>query len=177
MPILHNLTCEFRKSLKLCNKRKSIWNESQTAAFRKILDLIAEVTDLFLYDPAKKTHVNCDASHSSLGACLEQETDTGLWVPILFASRFPNSAEPKYNTNEFEFLAVVWACKHFRTYLLGNKFEILTVHKTIILALKEHSGSKPYQSPLTRWAGRLLPFDYDIRHVPGVTLGMADYLN
>ena len=117
---LHNLTCEFCDSLKLCNKRKFVCNESQEAAFRKILDLSAEITDLFYYDPAKKTPVKCDASHRGLGACLEQETDAGLWVPISFASLFLNSAELKYSTNELEQLAVVWACEHFRTYLFGN---------------------------------------------------------
>ena len=84
MPGLHNLTCEFRESLKLCNKNKFVWNESQEAAFWKILDLIAEITDLFYYDPTKKTLVKCDASHRCLGACLEQETDAVLLVPISF---------------------------------------------------------------------------------------------
>ena len=177
MPGLHNLTCEFRDSLKVCNKRKFIWNEPQEAAFQKILELVAEITDLYHYDPAKRTRVKCDASHSALGACLEQETEEGLWVPISFASRFLNTAELKYSTNELELLAVVWACEHFPTCLLGNKFEIITDHKAIISALKEHRGNKPYQSRLKRWADRLLPFDYDIRHVSRATLGMADYLS
>ena len=145
--------------------------------FPKLLDLVAETTDLFHYHPAKKKRVKCDASHSGLGACMEQETDAGLWVPILFASRFLNSSELKYSTNELELLAVVWACEHFRTYLLGHTFEILTDHKSIISALWKHRGNKPYQSRLTRWADRLLTFDYDIRHVPGATLGIADYLS
>ena len=102
MPGLHNLKCEFCDSLKLCNKRKLVWNESQEAAFQKILVLVAEITDLFHNNPAKRTRVKCDASHSSLGACLEQETEEGLWVPISFASRFLNSAELKYSTNELE---------------------------------------------------------------------------
>ena len=121
MPGLHNLTCEFRGSLKLRNKGKFVWNESQEAAFRKILDLIAEITDLYYYGPAKKPRVKCDASHIGLGACLEQEKDAGLWFPISFASSFLNSAELKYSMNELEQLAVIWACENFRTYLLGNK--------------------------------------------------------
>ena len=90
---------------------------------------------------------------------LEQETEEGLWVPISFASRFLKTAELNYSTNELELLAVIWACENFRTYLLGNKFEILTDHKAIISALKEHRGNKPYQSRLTHWADRFLPFD------------------
>ena len=162
MPGLHNLMCEFRESLKFCNKRKIIWNEPQETAFQKILELVAKITDLFHYDPARQTRIKCDASHSGLGACLEQNNDAGLWVPISFASRFLNSAEFESSTNGLELLAVVWSCEHFRTYLIGNTFKIRTDHKAIISALKEHKGNKPYQSRLTRWPDRLLPFDYDL---------------
>ena len=37
--------------------------------------------------------MKCDASHSGLGASLEQETNGGLWVSISFASRFLSSAQ------------------------------------------------------------------------------------
>ena len=89
------------------------------------MELVAEITEMYHYDPAKRTRVKCDASHSGFGACLEQETEKGLWVPISFASRFLNTAELKYSTNELELLAVVWACEQFRPYLLGNKFNML----------------------------------------------------
>ena len=77
------------------------------AAFKKIRGLIAEITVLHRYDPGKNTRVKCDASHSELGACLERETDTGLWVPISFASHFLNSVEVKYSMNKLELLSVV----------------------------------------------------------------------
>ena len=97
-------------------------------------------------------------------------------VPISFDSKFFNSAELKYKTNELEQSLVIWACEHFCTYFLANSFEILTDHKAIILALKKKE-KKTYQFRSTRWADRLLPFDYVIRHVLGTTLGMADYLS
>ena len=59
-----------------------------------------------------------------LGACLEQEIEPGGLAPTAFASRFLNNAEAKYNSNELELLTIVWACEHFRTYLLGNRFQV-----------------------------------------------------
>ena len=54
---------------------------------------------------------------------------------------------------------------------------ILTDHKAIISALKTNRGNKTYQSRLTRWADRLLPFDFDIFHISGCKLGIVDYLS
>ena len=100
-----------------------------------------------------------------------------VWAPIAFASRFLNSAETKYRTNELELLAIVWACEHFRTYLLGKRFVVLTDHKANISALNETYGKKSYQSRLSRWADRLIPCDYEVEHVPGSSLGIVDYMS
>ena len=132
---------------------------------------------MYHYDQSRNSRVKCDASHSGLGAALEQEKEEDVWVPIAFASRFLNDQEKKYSTNELELLAIVWSCEHFRTYLLGNHFVILTDHKAIISALKTNRGNKTYQSRLTRWADRLLPFDFDIFHISGCKLGIVDYLS
>ena len=61
--------------------------------------------------------------------------------------------------------------------MLGNHFVILTDHKAIISALKTNRGNKTHQSQLTRWADRLLPFDFDIFHISGCKLGIVDYLS
>ena len=103
--------------------------------------------------------------------------EPNVWAPIAFASRFLNSAEIKYSTNELELLAIVWSCEHFRTYLLGKRFVILTDHKAIISALNETYGKKSYQSRLSRWADRPIPFDYQIEHIPGSSLGIVDYMS
>ena len=132
---------------------------------------------MFHYDASKASRVKCDASHSGLGACLKQEVEPNVWAPIAFASRFLNSAEINYSTNELELLAIVWSCEHFRTYLLGKRFVILTDHKAIISSLNETYGNKSYQSRLSRWADRLIPFDYQIEHIPGSSLGIVDYMS
>ena len=99
------------------------------------------------------------------------------WVPIAFTSRFLNAAEQNYSTNELELLAVVWSCEFFRNYLLGNQFQILTDKKAIVTALTENHGNETYQPRLTRWADRMLPFEYTISHIAGAKIGKADYLS
>ena len=43
--------------------------------------------------------------------------------------------------------------------------------------LKPNRGNKTFSSRLTRWVDRLLPVDFEVVHVAGRTLGMADYLS
>ena len=129
IPDLHTHTVHLRASLKACNKQSFLWGEEQNKAFNDIIILIAKIPSLYRFDSSKGSRVKCDASHNGLGACLEQEVEPGVWAPTAFASRFLNNAEVKYSTNELELLAIVWACEHFRTYLLGTRFQVLTDHK------------------------------------------------
>ena len=42
---------------------------------------------MYHYDQSRNSRVKCDASHSGLGAALEQEIEKDVWVLIAFASR------------------------------------------------------------------------------------------
>ena len=43
--------------------------------------------------------------------------------------------------------------------------------------MKEHRSNKSYNSRLTRWIDRLLPFDFNIKHIPGAKMGLVDYIS
>ena len=43
--------------------------------------------------------------------------------------------------------------------------------------MKEHRSNKPYNSRLTHWIDRLLPFDFNIEHIPGANMGLVDYIS
>jgi hypothetical protein len=98
-----------------------------------------------------------DASGYTLGAVLSQGT-LGKDQPIAYASRTLNGAELNYSTIEKECLAMVWACKHFRPYLLGKPFQIWTDHKglTWIFNIKDPS------SRLLRWRLLLEEYEFEV---------------
>ena len=75
IPDLHKYTVAFRASLKAEIKRSFSWGEEQDYAFQKIFNLIANIPHLFHYDASNASRVKRDASHSGLGACLEQEVE------------------------------------------------------------------------------------------------------
>ena len=109
--------------------KKFVWGTEYTEIFEDIKKAVANIAKLNYYDPTKETWVKCDASHSGLGASLEQQTENNDWVPISFALRYLNNQEKNYSTNELELLAVVWAVDRFKHYLLGKEFVIATDHK------------------------------------------------
>ena len=106
---------------------------------------------------------------------LEQESNVG-WETIAYASRFLNKAEEKYSINELELLGVVWALEHFKHYLYGHYFTVQTYHRALLSILKERS-TKAHQSRLTRWCDRLIPFHFQIEHIPGSKMGLTDYIS
>ena len=93
------------------------------------------------------------------------------------ASRFLSEHESRYSTNEIELLAVVWSLEHFKHYLYGTELTLQTDHRALLSALNENRGNKTYQSRLTRWVDRLLPFNFNLEHIPGKNMGFADYLS
>ena len=168
--ISHPLRPLLRKSSKF------IWTTEHENCFQEIKTRIANATANSHYNPQLETRVKCDASRSGLGAALEQLTVDG-WKPIAFASRFLNSYEERYSVNELELLGVVWSTEYFKNYLYGKQFKVITDHRALLSIMKEHRSNKSYNSRLTRWVDRLLPFQFDIEHLPGAKMGLVDYIS
>ena len=119
----------------------------------------------------------CDANHNELGAVLEQLSTEG-WRPISFASRYLNDAEKRYLNNELEMRAVVWGVEYFWNSVLVQKFQIVTDHKALVSLLNgNNKKNKTMFSRLTRWLDRLITFDFEVEHMPGAKIGLADYLS
>ena len=74
-------------------------------------------------------------------------------------------------------LAIVWAVEYLRSYVNGVPFKIISDHKALATVLKGQKANKTYSSRLTKWVDRLLPFEFELIHKPGRTLGIADYLS
>ena len=126
------------------------------------------------FETNRTTRVRCDAKKEALGACLEQKYNYG-WHPIAYASRFLNNNQQRYSINELELLPVVWSLEHFKYYLYGLRFTLQTDHQALLSALKDNRGNKTYQSRLTRWVDRLLPFNFSVEDIAGKNMGFADY--
>ena len=54
---------------------------------------------------------------------------------------------------------------------------MITGHRDLLSILKENLSNKSYNSRLTRWIGRLLPFQFDIETLPRAEMGLLDYIS
>ncbi|CAF4482931.1 unnamed protein product, partial [Rotaria magnacalcarata] len=81
-----------------------------------------------------------------------------------------SSSERHYSPTERECLAIVYGCSHFRPYLEGIRFTILTNHK----AIKWLHHTKDLNSRLARWAMQIAAYDVDIQHRPGADNANCD---
>ena len=177
IPNLATLSAPIRPLLSSATSKKKLeWNENHSIAFQNIKNAIQKIVEQKHFNIQKDTRVKCDASKEGRGACLEQKENNN-WQPIAYASRFLNKNEQRYSINELELLAVVWSLEHFKYYLFGSHFTLQTDHQALLSALKKNRGNKTYQSRLTRWVDRLLPFHFKVEHISGKNMGFADYLS
>nr|GFA48511.1 reverse transcriptase domain-containing protein [Tanacetum cinerariifolium] len=72
----------------------------------------------------------CDASNFAIGAVLGQRHEKHF-RPIHYASKTMTDVESNYTTMEKKMLAVVYAFKKFRSYLIMNKSIVHTYHSAL----------------------------------------------
>ena len=115
------------------------------------------------------------ATGVGVGACLKQIDDDGTERVVSYHGRRFNKAERNYTVTECELLAVIEAVKHFRPYLWGRRFRLVTDHMALkwLHTMKE-TVAGGLSSRLTRWTLRLQEHDFEVEHKPGKDHGDAD---
>nr|GEX59761.1 reverse transcriptase domain-containing protein [Tanacetum cinerariifolium] len=113
------------------------------------------------YEP-KPFELMCDASEFAIGAVLRHRIEKHF-RPIHYASKTMIKAESNYTTTEKEKLAIVYAFKKFRSYLIMNKSIVYTDHS----ALKYLFAKKDAKARLLRWILLLQEFDFKVIDTKG----------
>jgi hypothetical protein len=112
------------------------------------------------------------ASNDAIGTVLSQGP-IGKDLPTAYASRTLINAERNYPTIKKELLAIIWSCKHFRQYLYGRNFTVVTDHQplTWIFSVKDPS------SRLLRWRLKLEDYEYEVKYKKGSSNTNANALS
>ena len=92
---------------------------------------------------------------------------------VAYASKQLKAHEKRYPTHDLELAAIVFALNIWRHYLLGERFELFTDHKS----LKYLFSQKDLNLRQQRWLEFLASYDFDITYTPGKGNVVADALS
>nr|GEU94997.1 hypothetical protein [Tanacetum cinerariifolium] len=140
-------------------------------AFKTLKDKLTEAPILIAPNWDQPFELMCDANDYAIGAVLGQRIEKHF-RPIHYASKTMNQAKENYTTTEKEMLAVVYAFKKFRSYLIMNKSIVYTDHS----ALKYLFAKKDAKARLLRWILLLQEFDFKVIDTRGEENYAADHL-
>ncbi|WVZ63853.1 LOW QUALITY PROTEIN: hypothetical protein U9M48_013451 [Paspalum notatum var. saurae] len=147
---------------------KFAWSPKCKEAFGTLKELLTSAPVLAQPDITKPFDVYCDASGSGLGCVLMQEGRV-----IAYASCQLRKHEVNYPTHDLELLAVVYALKKWRHYLLGNTCHIYTDHKS----LKYIFTQPELNMRQRRWLELIKDYDLEVHYHPGKANVVADALS
>ncbi|KAK1608777.1 hypothetical protein QYE76_032450 [Lolium multiflorum] len=138
--------------------KKFEWTDKCEESFQKLKARLTTTPILIMPDITKPFDVYCDAYKIGLGCVLMQEGKV-----ISYLSRQLKQHEQNYPTHDLELAAVVLALKVWRHYLMGNRCEIYSGHKS----LKYIFTQKEVNMRQRRWIELIKDYDLEIHYHPG----------
>nr|ABD91504.1 putative polyprotein [Oryza sativa Indica Group] len=144
------------------------WTAKCDKSFEELKKKLVSAPVLILPDQMKDFQVYCDASRHGLGCVLMQEGRV-----VAYASRQLRPHEGNYPTHDLELAAVVHALKIWRHYLIGNRCEVYTDHKS----LKYIFTQPDLNLRQRRWLELIKDYDMSIHYHPGKANVVADALS
>ena len=130
------------------------------AAFKELQRRLVTLPVLVYPDYSRPFILDTDASNTGIGAVLSQLDEEGRKHAIAFGSRVLSKPERQYCVTRRELLAVVTFTQHFRSFLLGRPFTLLTDHGSLTWL----TNFKEPQGQMARWLERLQEFEFNIVH-------------
>nr|ABG66286.1 retrotransposon protein, putative, Ty3-gypsy subclass [Oryza sativa Japonica Group] len=152
----------------LKKEKKFQWSTACEDSFQEMKKRLTTAPVLTLPDIRKDFEIFCDASRQGLGCVLMQERKV-----VAYASRQLRPHEVNYPTHDLELAAVVHALKIWRHYLIGNRCEVYTDHKS----LKYIFTQTELNMRQRRWLELIKDYDLGIHYHPGKANVVADALS
>ena len=149
-----------------------LWSDHHTDALNAVKAAFLRAPILAHPTPIDLFVLDTDASNDGIGGVLSQ-IQNGEERVICCGSRILTPAERNYDTTRRELLAVVYFCKRYKYYLVGNMFVLRTDHSALRWLF--HSLEPSGQS--MRWIAQLADYPMIVIHRPGHLHCNADALS
>lgn len=148
------------------------WTHVHDKARQKIIHHLTTSPVLTIFQEGMPIELFTDASSLGFGAILSQTINGRQHVVAYFSMR-TTDIESRYHSYELETLAVVRAVKHFRHFLYGRKFKVVTDCN----ALKASKHKQDLLPRIHRWWSYLQNFEFEIEYRKGERMQHADFLS
>lgn len=155
-------------------KQQFRWTPEAELAMEELKHKLTSPPVLVHYDQGGELTVRCDASGYGIGAVLMQNSSDKLKTGVVaYTSRTLSTSEKNYATTHRECLAMVHAVKHWRHYLYGKQFEVVTDHHALCWLMR----TKDHTNQLMRWSLILQEYTFKVKYESGKTHDDADCLS
>ena len=149
-----------------------LWESEHQEAFEALKDRLCNAPVLVRPDFSVEFTLATDWQPGAVGAVLSQPVN-GFERVIAFASRTLTGPQLSWAATDGECFGVIWAVKHFRPYLYGRHFTVLTDHAALVyLMTSSNLGGR-----LLRWSVALQEYHFTIKYRPGRLHANADALS
>ena len=150
------------------------WGADQQKAFDKLKRRISSTPVLAIPSGSAELVLRCDASREAMGVALYQRDSQGYLQPVEFKSKGFAEAQKRLAAHDREGLALLFALKSFRHFLLGREFQVQTDNAALSQILTSRDMSDLY----SRWYWKIAEFPgMKLSHRAGRKLYCADALS
>ncbi|GBG93162.1 hypothetical protein CBR_g59765 [Chara braunii] len=156
----------------LKKEEQLIWTPECEAAFQALKEALTSAPVLARPDPTKPFALYTNWQPQAISAVLTQHGADRREHVIEYLSKTLSQVQANYEACKGECLAVVWGIQHFRSYLYGQKFVLVTDHQSLMSLC----NNTDYTRTQGRWAVRQQDYNFDIRHRATPQHGNADGL-
>lgn len=157
---------------KRARKMVIAWGVAEEKAFQSLRTTLASPTVLAFPDLENTFELHTDASTVGVGAVLMQTIDEKPRV-ISFASHRFSRTDSRRGPTERECMGVLWGVDHFKPYLSGRSFKLITDCSALTWLFR----SRELCPKLHRWALRLSEYDMELEWKEGAQHVLPDALS
>lgn len=129
------------------------WCTAATQAFENLKAAMVSTPVLSIPNFSIPFTLEADATGFGLGAVFMQNNH-----PVAFFSKVIGPRARMRSIYEKELMAIVFAVKKWRHFLLGRKFEIRTDQQSLKFLMEQREVGSEYQ----RWVSKLMGYNFDI---------------
>ncbi|KAJ9544173.1 hypothetical protein OSB04_023880 [Centaurea solstitialis] len=152
----------------LLKKNQFEWSNEANTAFNRLKEALSTAPVLKLPDFSTEFVIETDASGTGVGAVLMQKEQ-----PVAYYSQVLGTRARQKSAYEKELMAIVFAVKKWRPYLLGSHFTVRSDQQSLKFLLEQRVVEPEYQ----KWVGKLMGYNFSIVYKQGSANKAADALS